>query len=196
MILTIDNFDGSGPRDYTAALAPEHPPRIRRRLNQPSDFACELVANDAQFIVPANGGRLILQRSDGTKLFTGYLIASPAYDYLGWGERGPLYRYSLAAHSDEFALDRKLLAPRSAFINRTAGSALAQLAADLLPGAFDTSGVQSGATIPSFGIRPAHSWSAHAAALAARSRAAYRAHSAALVLAPVGVTAHAISESS
>ena len=107
-----------------------------------------------------------------------------------------MYRYSLAAHSDEFILDRKLLPPRSAFINRTAGSALAQLAADLLAGAFDTSGVQSGATIPSFGISPAHPWSAHAAALAARFRAAYRAHSAALVLAPVGATTHAISESS
>src|SRR2546421_5800968 len=130
MILTIDNFDGFGARDYTSALAPEPAPRIHRRLNQPSQLVCELVAPDAQFIVPANGGRLILRRSDGTKLFTGYLIASPAYDYLGWGERGPLYRYSLEARSDEFVLDRKLLPPRSAFIDRTAGSALAQLASD------------------------------------------------------------------
>ena len=56
MKVTLDNFDGSGPRDYTSALAPEPAPRIHRRLNQPSQLVCELVATDAQFVAPANGG--------------------------------------------------------------------------------------------------------------------------------------------
>ena len=47
-----------------------------------------------QAIVPAGGARVIVSRDDGTKLFTGYLAEAPAYEYLGWGERGPGYRYT------------------------------------------------------------------------------------------------------
>ena len=196
MTLTIDNFDGFGARDYTSALSLDNPPRIRRRLNQPSACELDLVSSGAQFVVPSAGGRLILSRTDGVALFTGYLSSTSAYEYLGWNEQGPLYKYSLVATSDEFILDRRMLPPRSEFINRSAGNALAQLANDLLPGSFNTSAVQDVATLPSFSINPEHPWSYHAAELAHRARAAYRAHNGALIFAPVGATVHAIAEAS
>src|SRR5512146_615292 len=95
MFLTIDNLDDAGARDYTASLDAERPPRVLRRLNRPSELRAWLYACDAQFVVPARGARVILARSNGERVFTGYAHASPEYEYLGWGERGPLYRYLL-----------------------------------------------------------------------------------------------------
>ena len=53
-----------------------------------------------------------------------------------------MYRYDLIAESDEVLLDQKALPNRAPFVERSAGSALRQLAQDLLPGGFDTSAVQ------------------------------------------------------
>ena len=196
MLLTIDNNDGAGVRDYTAAIAPDPPPRIRRKLNQPSEMEAALIADTAQFVVPVLGGRVVLSRRDGTKLFTGYLTAAPVREHLGWGERGAILRYRLAAVSDEFILDRKVLPGRASFVNRTAGSALKQLAEALLPGAFNTSAVDDLDTQPVFASDSDVPFSRHAAALALRARASYRAHDAALRLKALGAASHSISESS
>ena len=196
MKLTIDNLDSSGPRDYTAALDAERPPRLHRRLNRPAELRASLVANDTQFVVPARGARVILARNSGEKLFTGYAAAPPQYEYLGWGERGPVYRYALRALGDESLLDTKTLPRRASLVNRAAGDALKQLANDLLPGVFDTSAVENLAVLPLYSADTRKSWSEHAAALALRSRAVYRAHDSALSFRPVGATAHALDEAS
>src|SRR5579864_253292 len=133
MILTIDNIDGAGARDVTSSLSSDKPALIKRKLNQPSAFQAELIATSPAFVVPVSGARVVLARADGTKLFTGYLIEAPEYEYLGWNERGPVYKYLLRALSDEAVLDRTVLPPRTAFTNRTAGNALKQLATDQLP---------------------------------------------------------------
>ncbi len=195
MLLTIDNNDGAGARDYTAAIAPEVPPRVRRKLNQPSDLDAALAADTAQFVVPASGGRVVLSRRDGTKLFTGYLSAAPVREPLGWGERGSVLRYRLTAASDEFILDRKRLPERAPFVNRSAGSSLKQLAEDLLPAAFNTTAVDDLDTQPLFAGDSDLTFSLHAAALALRARAGYRAHDAALHLKALGATSHSLSES-
>src|SRR5438105_4199328 len=142
MILSIDNLD------YTAALAPDARPQITRKLNRPSQFTAVLVADTPAFVVPGSGGRVLLSRADGVKLFTGYLDSAPEYEYLGWGERGPVYRCALSATSDEAILDHKMLPARAPFVARTAGAALSQLANDLLPAAFDASAAQSVGTLP------------------------------------------------
>jgi len=196
MNLTIDNLDGSGPRDYTAALDAERPPRVHRRLNRPAELRAWLVANDAQFVVPARGARIILARDSGEKLFTGYAAAPPQYDYLGWGERGPVYRYALRALGDESLLDSKALPRRAPLVNRAAGDALKQLANDLLPGAFNTSAVENLTLLPFYSADTRRSWSEHASALALRSRAVYRAHDGALWFHAVGATTHALDEAS
>jgi hypothetical protein len=195
MQITIDNLDGFGPRDYTSALSSDAVPQIARRLNLPSEFSATLIADSPQFVVPCEGGRVVLARADGVKLFTGYLTQVPEFEYLGWGERGPVYRYALLAKSDEYILDRKMLSSRAPFANRTAGAIVKQLATDLLPGSFDVTAVQDAGTVTSLAVDTETSWSTHAAQAALRARSAYRAHDSKLTLAPVGAVTHAISES-
>ena len=140
MKLQIDNLDGAGVRDYTAAVDAARPARIVRRLNRAAELQCSLVANAPSFVTPANGARIVLTGNGAQNIFTGYLTQAPALEYLGWGERGAVYRYGLIGLSDEVLLDRKRLPSRAPFVARSAGSALRQLDQDLLPGAFDTSG--------------------------------------------------------
>ncbi|HYH00103.1 MAG TPA: hypothetical protein VD837_13295 [Terriglobales bacterium] len=125
MRLTIDNADGCGPVDYSAYLDSNRAPQIQRKLNRPSSLSLALLATTSAFVVPALRARIIIERSDGAKLFTGYVTASPDYDYLGWGEGGPVYRYTVSAQSDEYLLDSKVLPERAAFICRSAGDIVA-----------------------------------------------------------------------
>ncbi|MGO9210846.1 MAG: hypothetical protein ACLPXM_05955 [Terriglobales bacterium] len=196
MKLTIDNFDNRGPVDYSSSIDAQTPPRIRRRLNQPSELQLTLVAGQPQFIVPVEGARVVLARANGTSLFTGYITAAAQYEYLGWGECGPAYRYTLLAAGDEVLLDRKALPSRAPFVARTAGDILRQLAEDALPGALDYSGTQPVDVLPTFASDPRKTWSQHAADVALCARASYRVMDGKLLLAPLGSTQHALSESS
>ncbi|MGH8702386.1 MAG: hypothetical protein ACREVR_14625 [Burkholderiales bacterium] len=146
-------------------------------------------------MAPLLGGRAVLSRRDGAKLFTGYLASEPVREHLGWGERGPVFRYRVAAVSDEFILDRKMLPERAPFVNRTAGSALKQLAEDLLPSAFNTSAVDDLDTLPLFASDSDLPFSRLAAAIALRARAGYRVHDAAVRLKALGAASHSLSES-
>ncbi|MGA9207295.1 MAG: hypothetical protein WB347_05815 [Terriglobales bacterium] len=196
MKLTIDNFDNRGPVDYSSSIDTQTPPRIRRRLNQPSELQLTLVAGQPQFIVPVEGGRVVLARANSTSLFTGYITAAAQYEYLGWGECGPAYRYTLLAAGDEVLLDRKTLPARAPFVTRTAGGILQQLAEDVLPGTLDYSGTQPLDVLPTFASDPRKTWSQHAADVALSARASYRVMDGKLVLAPLGSTQHTLSESS
>lgn len=194
MKLEIDNFDGGGLLDYTSAMDGEHLPKILRRLNRPSELAFGLVAAGPDFLVPSNGARVKLEKTSGL-LFTGYLREAPVYEYLGWGQSGPVYRYNLVAESDEVILDRKQLPSRPAFVERRSGDALRQLTDDLIPGGFDTSNVQDLDDVPWYFADPQTRWSSHAAELALRARASYRTMDGAVILAPVGATTHSVDES-
>ncbi len=195
MLLTIDNADGRGPQDYTVNLDAEHAPAVQRRLNRPSQLTAALMGTTPEFIVPVNRARVVLQRDDGARLFTGYLAGAPGYEYLGWGERGPVYRYLLTALSDEVVLDRKLLPERAPFVHRTAGDILRQLATDLAPGTFDMSAVDAVDTIPSYTASKRVKFSDHAAALAVLTRASYRAHDGRLFFNAAGKSTYALDES-
>jgi hypothetical protein len=132
MKLQIDNLDGLGPVNYTSSIDGSRSPQIVRKLNQPSELKVSLVADSASFVVPKTGARITLGLTNGQDVFTGYLMQSPAFEYLGWGERGPVYRYDLVAQSDEGLLDEKRLPDRCPFLDRSAGDALRQLTQDLL----------------------------------------------------------------
>ena len=136
MKFTIDNLD------YASALDSQHPPRIVRRLNRPTELRAFLHAAHTQFVVPAQGARVLLTRNNGSSVFTGYVIAAPEYEYLGWSERGPVYRYVLRCGSDEALTATKTLPARADFVQRSAGEIVAKLANDALPGVFDTSGCE------------------------------------------------------
>jgi len=195
MNITIDNLQGAGPVDYTAMLDSTIAPKILRKLNQPAEMQCSLLANSNGFVAPAIGARVIVSKTNGSAVFTGYLTAAPQYEYLGWGEQGPVYRYNLTAQSDEILLDQKALPNRAPFTDRSAGSAIRQLAQDLLPGWFDTSAVQDVDTVASYAVNPQEDFSYHAAEIALAARASFRALNGALTLAPVGAACYALNES-
>jgi hypothetical protein len=194
MKLTIDNFDSAGSRDYTAALATGSLPRITRHLNRPAETTFALIAPDPLFVVPAAGARIVLARADGIVLFTGYVARSPDREYLGEGERGPQYRCAISAVGDEFILDRRRLPERPSYVNRYAGDILIDMASALLPGAFTTAPVENGEAM-NYSATPSQPFSHHAAELALRTRALYRAHNGELTLQPLGRNLRSISES-
>src|ERR1700686_3204403 len=174
MKLQIDNLDGAGPRDYTADIDAARTPRVTRKLNEASLLQFSLLSVGANFIVPNRGARVTLGRTNGQDVFTGYIKTEPEYEYLGWGERGAMYRYNFVAQSDEMLLDEKRLSTRSPFVARSAGDALRQVTQDAIPGAFDTSAVQNLDTLPYYVPDPQESWSQHAADISIAARASYR----------------------
>jgi len=194
MKLQIDNLDGLGPCDYTTSIDGTHLPQIIRKINQPSELRFSLVASDPDFVVPAAGARVTLGQANGQDVFTGFLMQAPLFEYLGWGERGPIYRYTLVAQSDEALLDEKRLPDRCPFVERSAGSALRQLAQDLLPGVFATSAVQDLDLLTGYAPRSQKAWSQQAAEIAVQARACYRTMNGALTFAPVGAITSTIDE--
>jgi len=194
MKLTIDNLQGQGPEDYTGALDGTKPPKLERKLNQPAELQFSLVATSPGFVIPVTGARVTLGKTNGSDVFTGYVIGAPQYEYLGWGEQGPVYRYNVAAQSDEALLDQKTLPNRSPLVDRSAGDALRQLAQDLLPGWFNTAGVQDVDTLAAYAVNPQETFSFHAAEVALAARASFRAMNGALLLAPVGAAAYTLNE--
>src|SRR5579864_6748223 len=86
MKLQIDNLDGLGMRDYTAMIDAANTPRITRKLNQPSELRFSLLLG-TDLVVPHRGSRVILGRTNGYDVFTGYVIADPEYEALGWGQQ-------------------------------------------------------------------------------------------------------------
>src|ERR1700733_5514413 len=194
MKLQIDNLDGLGPVDYTSSVDGSRFPQIVRKLNQPSELRLSLVANSSTFVVPLTGARITLGRTNGQDVFSGYLMQSPIFEYLGWGERGPVYRYDLVAQSDEALLDEKRLPDRCPFLDRSAGNALRQLTEDLLPGVFDTSAVQDLDTLAGYASNPRKKWSQHAAEIAIQARASYRIMNGALIFSPLGAASYSLNE--
>ena len=194
MKLTIDNLQGQGPQDYTGALDGIKLPKIERKLNQPAQLQFSLVATP-NLVVPAAGARVMLGKTNGSDVFTGYVTAAPEYEFLGWGEQGPVYRYNVIAESDEVLLNQKALPNRSPFVARSAGDALRQLAQDLLPRWFDTSAVQNLDTMAVYAVNPQKSFSFHAAEIAVAARASFRTMDGALIFAPAGAATYALNES-
>ena len=88
MILTIDNLDGKGAVDYSAALCPDGPLKIKRVLNAPSLASGLLDVGDARLSVPVRRARVIATAASGAVLFTGYLATEPEAVYAGAGFAG------------------------------------------------------------------------------------------------------------
>lgn len=196
MELTIDNLQaGLGPQNYTQAMDGTKPPRVQRKMNQPAELQISLLGSSPGFVIPAMGARLSFAKANGNYVFTGYVTAAPQYEYLGWGEQGPVYRYNLIAQSDEILLNRKALPNRAPFVNRSAGNAICQLAKDLLPGWFETTAVQDLDVIAVYAVNPQKNFSFHAAEIAVCARASFRAINGSLIFAPVGAATYALNES-
>ncbi len=191
MKLTIDNLDGLGAHDYTAFLDSATKPSLARKLNRATEFKFGLVAPVA---VPVMGARVTLTLSNGSNLFTGYVAQTPAYQYAGWADRGPVYNCETVALGDVMLMDQKAPPPHPPFVDRNAGEAFRQLVAEALPGWFDTSGVVDGDQIPYFGVNPAKTWTASAAEIALAARCCFRDDDGKLFFTPLATNTYALAE--
>ncbi len=83
MKLLIDNLDSRGAQDCTALVDSSKSPSVVRKLNSPAELKMSLVAGGGSFVVPVIGARVTLTFSNGNDLFTGYVVQTPTYQYLG-----------------------------------------------------------------------------------------------------------------
>jgi hypothetical protein len=194
MKLTIDNLGGLGPEDYTAFVDSGESPSLVRKLNSATEFKFGLIAGTGDLVVPMIGGRVMLTLNDGNDLFTGYIVETPTYQYLGWADRGLIYRYEVEALSDVMLMDQKAPPPHPPFVDRDAGNAFDQLTVDALPGWFDISGVEAGDPIPYYSVNPAKAWTAAAAEIALSGRCSYRDDNGKLFFAPLAANTYALAE--
>jgi hypothetical protein len=194
MKLLIDNLDGRGAQDYTAFVDSSKSPSLARKLNSPAELKFGLVGGGESLAVPAIGGRVTLTLSNGNDLFTGYIVQTPTYQYLGWADRGLVYRYEIVALSDVMLMDQKAPPPHPPFVNRNAGDAFRQLTAEALPGWFDVSGVEAGDPIPYYSVDPAKKWTASAAEITLAARCSYRDDNSKLFFAPLGANTYELAE--
>jgi hypothetical protein len=191
--LTIDNLDGAGAVDYSAALCPDGPLKIARVLNAPSICSGILDVSDAALSIPARRGRVVVSAANGTVLFTGYLATEPEAVYAGSGLTGPVYRYAFSAVSDEWLLDKQTIPLSGMGLAQSAGSLLTTLTDRVNAGLFTTTGVAGGQTVGVFQPEQTESWSKNAGTVASASYAAYRVVDGALSLQPAGTVTHAFN---
>jgi hypothetical protein len=194
MKLFIDNRDGLGLQDYSPYLDSEHLPAVKRRLNRAAEMKAVLASVEGALRVPASGARVVLQRDDGYRLFTGYLTGAPQQEFLGRGQSATAWRYALAAMDDSWLPDHNAPTARIPMTYRTAGDALQTITNDVLPGVLDTSGIQDLGNVNQFVVSSQSSWSDHAQELATRERACFRAHDGKVSFQPVGQQSIAINE--
>ncbi len=194
MKLQIDNYDGAGLRDYTGNIDATRTPQVVRKLNQVSELRVSLLSSGPDFVVPAMGARVLMGKLNGQDVFTGFLMEAPIFEYLGWGEQGPAYRYNLVAKSDEAWLDEKRLPDLCPFVNRSAGDALRSITRALIGQAIDMSAVQDLDTLSGYATQPEKTWSQHAAEIATQARANYRVQGGSLSFAPLGQNVYLLGE--
>ena len=197
MRITIDNLDGVGPRDYTAAVAPEGPITLQRTLNAPTRCTTELVVGVEGLPLPARLGRVVVDAEDGTTLFTGYLATEPIRVYAGEASSGAVYRARLSAVSDEWLLDRA-----GSGAAQTAGASLSLNGTQLLTrmvaraqaSSLEVSPSQGGLVSGFFTARADVPWSVNASDAAGASYAGYRALNGQIMLQPAGSVTHSFSD--
>jgi hypothetical protein len=192
--LTIDNLDGLGAIDYSAAIDRPGPFQIQRGLNVPSILSGMLCLAGGSWAIPLRRARVVVSSSSGTPLFTGYLATEPEAVYAGVGTAGPLYRLAFSAVSDEWLLDEQPAIPVTGTGLNAAGGTLLKTLVGRAGGALSTVGVTGGRSIGVFQPEAAAVWSVNTAALAGASYGAYRALGGSVSLTTVGAVTHALSD--
>jgi len=198
MRITIDNLDGKGPLDYSAAVSADGPLKIERVLNQPSRCTGDLLFGgnfmpgaNPNLPLPARRARVVVSADYGPVLFTGYIATEPQQVYAGFGIGGPVYRAAFTALSDEWLLDKQaavLTGDGFAVDGSTLLGALAERTAAGVLSTTETTTNPVGVFTPGEDA----SFSATAAGIGSAAYSAYRAVSGTLLLQPVGSTTHAV----
>ncbi|MBS1822544.1 MAG: hypothetical protein JST61_11320 [Acidobacteria bacterium] len=107
--ITIDNMDGAGARDYTAALSADAPFEIVRARDEAARCAGLLDVNAAALPAPARHARVVVANDSGVTLFTGSIVTQPERVYAGVATTGAVYRLAFRAIAD--AADATGVAP-------------------------------------------------------------------------------------
>ncbi len=174
MKITVDNLDGMGAVDYSAAVSADGPLKIERVLNAPSRCSGLLAVGDAALAVPVRRARVVVSGDSGVMLFTGYLATEPEQIYAGVGTTGPVYRVAFSAVSDEWLLDKQAIPLSGAALGQSGGQVLTTLTNRVDSGLLTTSGVTAGRPVGVFQPVQTESWSLNAGSVAATTYAAYR----------------------
>ena len=194
MTVTIDNLDGNGAVDYSAALCTDGPVKIERVLNAPSICSGLLDVSDAALIVPVRRGRVVVTAASGTVLFTGYIATDPEAVYAGTGLQGSVYRYVFSAVSDEWLLDKQAVPLSGVGLAQSGGELLTTLTDRVDDGLFTMTEVVNGLAVGVFQPVQTQSWSKNAGVIAGTTYAAYRVLDGAVSMQPVGTVTHALSD--
>ena len=194
MKVTIDNLNGAGAVDYSAALCADGPVKIARGLNVPSVCSGMLDVSDAGLAVPVRRGRVVVTAANGTVLFTGYIATDPEALYAGAGVKGAVYRYAFSAISDEWLLDKQTVPLSGAGLGQSGGQLLTTLTNRVDAGLFSTTDVVNGLSVGVFEPVEMESWSVNAGEIASSTYAAYRVLNGAINLQPAGTVTHALSD--
>jgi hypothetical protein len=192
--ITIDNLDGAGARDYSAAVAADGPLKIERTLNAPSRCTGVLDVSATTLPSPARRGRVVVTSDEGRVLFTGYLATEPTSVYAGVTTTGAVHRLSFSAVSDEWLLDKQTIAAGSTGLAQPSGELLRTLTSRVDSGLFVTDTVQDGSTVGVFAPSQSSTWSVNAGDIANAAYASYRVLDGAVTLRTAGATTHVLND--
>lgn len=196
MRIRIDNLDGRGAVEYTAALSADESLTVTRRLNEPSRCEATLVLEGTELPVPKRRGRVTVSDDAGAGLFSGYIITTPTSTFLGSGTTGSVYTVRLACISDEWLLDQLGPGEASSSLAQSPAATLQQMASRVQGGAA-TLAVESAAGLRTTGVLTANrttGWSDNARLAAGAGYAGYRVLGGGATVQPVGGTVHVLHE--
>jgi hypothetical protein len=194
MQLTIDNLDGLGPVDYTAAIDASQPFEIVRTLNAPTILKGTLCLAASILPTPVRRGRVVVNSDAGSTLFTGYLTIEPAALYAGESSAGAAYRLALTAVSDEWLLDKQSWGSTvGAGVFQSGNNLFTTLLQRISPNVLTASGsLANPAGI--FEPEQGSPWSRNAGLLANSTYSAYRAINGAVGLGSLALVQHTLSD--
>lgn len=170
LIITV----GPTTKDYTRFLDGSSVD-LTERINIPSQMIFNLEPIGSDFVLPPQRAYVQLYSSRYDRsLFTGYITSAPVATYKGLANAGQHFQYKIVATSDDYLLNSKAIPFIPAFVNRTQGQILIDLAETLCPGFFDTSMVASGDIVAYYQYDPNQSWSEVAKTFGDGSRYRYK----------------------
>ncbi len=195
MQLTIDNLDGLGPIDYTAAIDNSEPFEINRTLNAPSALRGMLCLEASILPTPVRRGRVVVTSTTaGITLFTGYLTTEPTALYAGEASPGPVYRLALSAVSDEWLLDKQSWGSTvGTGLGESTSNLMTSLVQRLAPNVLTTTGAATNLT-GIFEPEKGSNWSSNAGLLANSTYSSYRAINGTIGLAGLALVQHTFSD--
>jgi hypothetical protein len=193
MQLTIDNLDGLGPVDYTAAIDASEPFEILRTLNAPTVLKGTLCLAASILPTPVRRGRVTVTSDAGVLLFTGYLTTEPAALYAGESSPGAVYRLALSAVSDEWLLDKQSWGSTvGTGIGESTSNLITTLVQRLAPSVLTTGAAPNLTGI--FEPEKGSPWSTNAGLVGNATYSGYRAIGGSIGLAGLALVQHTLSD--